>query len=104
MKEVLLSSLASIASTRSYTRVNDGKEVIPKVLFIATHTDKLESEQQLMQIDRELQEAVKKTAAYQENMIEFHSKFQMVFDLNNSSDSDEDIQLLSSSWGKRRLL
>ena len=92
MKEVLHSSLASIASTRSYTRVEDGKDVVPKVLFIATQKDKLESEQQLLQIDQELQEAVKKTAAYRENMIEFHSKFQMVFDLNNISDSDEDIQ------------
>ena len=32
-KEILLSSLASIASTRSYIKLEDGKPVTPKVLF-----------------------------------------------------------------------
>lgn len=90
-KEAVLSSLASIASTRSYTKVN-GEIVTPKVLIIATHRDKLESEEQLIQIDRELQQAVRKTAAYHENMIEFHSEAQMIFDLDNTSDNDDDIQ------------
>ena len=92
VKEVLLQSLASIASTRSYIRVEDGKPVTPKVLFIATHRDKLQSEQQLIKIDQELQEIIKKTAAYKENMIVFYSKEQMVFALNNTSDDDTDIQ------------
>ena len=92
IKEVLLQSLASIASTRSYIRVEDGKPVTPKVLFIATHRDKLQSEQQLIKIDQELQEIIKKTAAYKENMIVFYSKEQMVFALNNTSDDDTDIQ------------
>ena len=92
VKEVLLQSLASIASTRSYIRLEDGKSVTPKVLFIATHRDKLQSEQQLIKIDQELQEIIKKTAAYKENMIEFYSEEQMVFALNNTSDDDTDIQ------------
>ena len=92
VKEVLLQSLASIASTKSYIRVDNGKPVTPKVLFIATHRDKLQSEQQLMEIDKELQEIVKKTAAFKENMIVFHSEEQMVFDLDNTSDDSMDIQ------------
>ena len=92
VKEVLLQSLASVASTRSYIRVDDGKPVTPKVLFIATHRDKLQSEQQLIKIDQELQEIVKKTAAYKENMIVFYSKDQMVFALDNTSEDDTDIQ------------
>ena len=92
VKEVLLQSLASIASTRSYIRVNDGKPVTPKVLLIATHRDKLQSEQQLIEIDKELQEIIEKTAAFKENMIIFYSKDQMVFALDNTSDDDRDIQ------------
>ena len=92
VKEALLQSLASIASTRSYIRVDDGKPVTPKVLFIATHRDKLQSEQQLIEIDKELQQTIKKTAAYAENMIVFYSKDRMVFALNNMSDDDTDIQ------------
>ena len=94
IKEILLSSLASIASTRSYIRIDDGKAVTPKVLFIATHKDKLRSEQDLQKIDQELQEVVKNTNAYNEDMIVFCSKSQMVFALDNTSDEEEDIQLV----------
>ena len=91
-KEILLSSLASIASTRSYIKLEDGKPVTPKVLFIATHKDKLRSEQDLQRIDQELQEVVRSTIAYKEEMIVFCSEKQMVFALDNTSDDDKDIQ------------
>ena len=91
-KEILLSSLASIASTRSYIKLEDGKPVTPKVLFIATHKDKLRSEQDLQKIDLELQKIVKSTDAYKEEMIVFCSEKQMVFALDNTSDDDKDIQ------------
>ena len=91
-KEILLSSLASIASTRSYIKLEDGKPVTPKVLFIATHKDKLRSEQDLHEIDQELREVVKSTIAYKEEMIIFCSKNRMVFALDNTSDDDKDIQ------------
>ena len=97
MKEALLSSLASVVSTQSYIKVDDGKTVYPKILFIGTHKDKLESGQQFAKIDKELQEAVKRTAAYHENMIEFHSQDQMVFNLDNTSDSEEDIQRIRNA-------
>ena len=91
-KEILLSSLASIASTRSYIKLEDGKPVTPKVLFIATHKDKLGSEQDLQKIDQELQGVVKSTDAYKDKMIVFCSEKQMVFALDNTSDDDKDIQ------------
>jgi GTPase SAR1 family protein len=97
MKEALLSSLASIASTRSYIKVDDENAVYPKVLFIATHKDQVESEKQLQMIDKELQEAIKGTAAYHENMIEFQSKDQMVFVIDNTSTSEEDIQRIRNA-------
>ena len=91
-KEILLSSLASIASTRSYIKLEDGKPVTPKVLFIATHKDKLGSEQDLQKIDQELQDVVKSTDAYKDEMIIFCSEKRMVFALDNTSDDDKDIQ------------
>ena len=92
IKEALLSFLASIASTRSYIKVEDGRAVYPKVLFIGTHKDKLQSGQQQKKIDQELQEAIKRTAAYRESMIEFHSQDQMVFYVDNTSTDEKDIQ------------
>ena len=92
MKEVLLQSLASIASTQSYIRVDDGKAVPPKILFIATHKDKIESKQKLLEIDQQLQVIVKKTTAFEESMIVFCSQQQMVFAVDNTSDNDDDIQ------------
>ena len=91
MEEVLLQSLATIASTKSHTRL-DGKAVNAKVLFIATHKDKVQSEQQLLEIDQQLQKAIRKTTAYTENMIVFQSKHQMVFAVDNTSSDESDIQ------------
>ena len=91
MEEVLLQSLATIASTKSHTRL-DGKAVNAKVLFIATHKDKIQSEQQLLEIDRQLQKAIRKTTAYTENMIVFQSQHQMVFAVDNTSSDESDIQ------------
>ena len=91
-KEVLLQSLSSITSTRSFAKVLDGKSVSPKVLLIGTHRDQIQSEQQLMEIDQQLQDIIKKTAAFKENMIVFCSESQMVFALDNTSDDDADIQ------------
>ena len=91
-REILLSSLASIASTRSYIKLEDEKAITPKVFFIATHKDKLQSEQDLQKIDQELRQVVKSTSAYKEDMIIFCSESQMVFALDNTSDDDKDIQ------------
>ena len=91
MEEVLLQSLATIASTKSHTRL-DGKAVNAKVLFIATHKDKIQSEQQLLEIDQQLQKTIEKTTAYTENMIVFQSQHRMVFAVDNTSSDESDIQ------------
>ena len=91
-KEVLLQSLSSITSTRSYTKALDGKSVSPKVLLIGTHRDQIQSEQQLTEIDQQLQDIIKKTAAFKENMIVFCSESHMVFAVDNTSEDDADIQ------------
>ena len=91
IEEVLLQSLATIASTKSHTRL-DGKAVNAKVLFIATHKDRIQSEQQLLEIDQQLQKTIEKTTAYTENMIVFQSEHQMVFAVDNTSSDESDIQ------------
>ena len=92
MKEALLQFLASIASTRSYTKLEDKTPVTPKVLFIGTHKDKLESEQQLMKIDQNLQQAICKTNAFEEEMIEFATKDNLILAIDNFSEDDKDVQ------------
>lgn len=92
MKEALLQFLASIASTRSYTKIEDKAPVTPKVLFIGTHRDKLESEEQLVKIDRDLQQAVCKTDAFREGMIEFATKDNLILAIDNFSESESDVQ------------
>ena len=92
MKEALLQFLASIASTRSYTRVEDKAPVTPKVLFIGTHKDNLQSDQQIKKIDQDLQQAVCKTDAFKEEMIEFATKDDLILAIDNFSESEEDVQ------------
>lgn len=69
-----------------------GKLLLPRCFFIATHKDKLRSEQDLQKIDQQLQRVIKSTNAYKEDVIIFCSESQMVFALDNTSDDDKDIQ------------
>ena len=95
MKEALLQFLASIASTRSYTKIEDKAPVTPKVLFIGTHKDNLQSDQQLKDIDKDLQQAVRETDAFKEGMIEFATKDNLILAIENfpeSEDVQEDVQ------------
>ena len=68
-----------------------GNQSLPSA-FHCPHKDKLQSEQDLQKIDQELQEVIKKTDAYKEEMIVFCSEKRMVFALDNTSDDDKDIQ------------
>ena len=88
----MLQLTSSITSTRSYTKAIDGKSVSPKILILGTHRDKLQSKEQLLEIDQKLQDIVEKTAAFKENMIVFCSESQMIFAIDNTSDDDADIQ------------
>ena len=92
MKEALLQFLASIASTRSYTKIEDKAPVTPKVLFIGTHKDELRSKRKLVKIDQDLQQAVCKTDAFQEGMIEFATKDNLILAIDNFSESEDDVQ------------
>ena len=92
IKEALLQFLASIASTRSYTNIEDKVSVTPKVLFIGTYKDKLKSERELIKIDRDLQQAVCITDAFREGMIEFATKDNLILAIDNFSESEVHVQ------------
>lgn len=88
VKEGLLQCLATAASIKKLSP----KYVLPKIVFIGTHKDKVNSEDQIYEIDKELQAAVKKTFAYESDMIEFASADRLIFPVNNLSSTSEDIQ------------
>ena len=91
VKEVLLQSLASIASTCSYASYTSKKMVAiqPQVVLVATHEDQA-SEAQIRAIQQELKETLKKTEYYRQNILVFASEDEPVFTVNNISSDGQD--------------
>lgn len=91
-KDAILQFLASVSSVRQSKKPGGGKQAKPKVFFIATHTDKLESDDKIMEVDRKLQQIVKVTEAYQNGLVVHSSEICMLFPVNNLSKYDKDFQ------------
>ena len=91
VKEALLQSLASIASTCSYASSTSKKMVAikPQVVLVATHEDQA-SEAQIRAIQQELKETLEKTEYYRQNILVFASEHEPVFTVNNISSDDQD--------------
>ena len=91
VKEVLLQSLASIASTCSYPSYTSKKMVTiqPQVVLVATHEDQA-SEAQIRAIQQELKETLEKTEYYRKNILVFASEDEPVFTVNNISSDGQD--------------
>ena len=91
VKEVLLQSLASIASTCSYASYTTKKMVAiqPHIVLVATHEDQA-SEAQIRAIQQELKETLKKTEYYRQNILVFASEDEPVFTVNNLSSDGQD--------------
>ena len=97
VQEMLLQSLATIASTSVFRMVGDRKVIIqPNIFFVATHKD-LVSEQHVHQVDITLQEVVKCTEAYKDGMVQFGSESQMIISVNNLSEGEEDVQQIRAA-------
>ena len=97
VQEMLLQSLATIASTSVFRMVGSEKVVIqPNIFFVATHKD-LVSEEHIHQVDIALQEVVKGTEAYKDRMVQFGSKSQMIIAVNNLSEGEEDVQQIRAA-------
>ena len=88
VKETLLQSLASIATTCSYASYNS-KEIKPRVALIGTHEDQA-SEDQIRAIQQELKEMLEKTTYYCQNILVFAAKNEPVFTVNNISSDGRD--------------
>ena len=91
-KDAILQFLSSVSSIGVGSKPQGGKQVSPKVLFIATHIDKLESEDKILEIDQELQRIVKETQAFKDKMIVYGSKSCMLLPVNNLSKDDSAFQ------------
>ena len=63
VKEALLQSLASIASTGTYFSRGEQVPLRSKVFFVGTHKDKV-SQKQIKRIDHSLQQLVRSTVFY----------------------------------------
>ncbi len=90
----IMHTLASISSmgTFVYKGMQSAKVQRPKVFFVGTHKDKLDSKTAasiISGIDRQLQERIKLTSHYRD-LIEFASPSQLIFTVNNFSDDDHD--------------
>ena len=97
VKEVLLQSLASIASTCNYASYKSNKMVAikPHIVLVATHEDQA-SEAQIRAIQQELKEMLKKTEYYRQNILVFASEDEPVFTVNNISSDGRDTDRIRS--------
>ena len=97
VKETLLQSLASIASTCSYASYTS-KEMVaikPQVVLVATHEDQA-SEAQIRAIQQELKETLEKTEYYQQDILVFASEDEPVVTVNNISSDGRDTDKIRS--------
>ena len=90
----IMHTLASISSMGSfmYKGIQKAKVQRPKVFFVGTHKDKLDTRTAasvISSIDRQLQERIKLTSHYRD-LVEFASPSQLVFTVNNFSNDDVD--------------
>ena len=93
--EVILQTLASIAAMGTFIYKGIQRSTVPlrpKVFLVGTHKDKLDSktaDEHIARVDHQLQEAIKSTAHYKD-IVQFSSAHQLIFTVNNFSESDTD--------------
>ena len=93
----MLQTLASISAmdTYIYQGLQKSKKAIgPKVFFIGTHRDMLDSksaDSHIACVDQELKKIIKSTTCYEE-LVEFASESQLIFAVDNFSESDSNFR------------
>ena len=85
--EDLLQTLATIAAMGTFGLQRRER---PKVFIVGTHMDQL-PRSQILNVDHQLQEAIKSTAHYKD-LVEFASPSQLIFTVNNFSENESDFQ------------
>ena len=98
----MLQTLASISAmgTFIYSGLHRrDKPLRPKVFFVGTHKDQLDSKQadsHIASVDQQLKE-VNRSTTYYKDLVEFASESQLIFTVNNFSESDSDFQNIRSA-------
>ena len=96
LRQVILQSLASIASITTFKRIDEDQVVSikPQVLLVATHKD--QAPKRIPELQQELMELLASTEYYKKNIIRFASENTPAFIVNNLSDDEDDHQLIRS--------
>ena len=98
----MMQTLASISAMGTF--VYSGlhrrdKPLRPKVFFVGTHKDQLDSklaDSHIASVDQQLQKIIRSTA-YCKDLVEFASKSQLIFTVSNFSKSDSDFKYIRSA-------
>ena len=100
--EGIMQTLASISSMGTFVyeglHIREGA-LRPKVFLVGTHKDQLNSKEAsscIKVIDQQLQDAIKSTSHYHE-LVEYASKTQMIFTVDNFSNSESDFKDIRSA-------
>ena len=99
----MMQTLASISAMGTF--VYSGlhrrdKPLQPKVFFVGTHKDQLESKLAdtcIAHVDKQLQDIIRSTMYYNKDLVEFASESQLIFTVNNFSESDSDFKHIRSA-------
>ena len=100
--EGILQTLATISAMGTFVYNGLQKRNVPlrpKVFLIGTHKDRLKSKKAdaiIAKVDDQLQQAIKSTSHYEE-LVEFAYPSQMIFTVNNFSESESDFDDIRSA-------
>ena len=101
--EGILQTLASVSAMGMFTYRGLQKRTValrPKVFLVGTHKDKLDTKKaskRIAKVDKRLQEVLESTSHYKD-LVEFASPTQLIFTVNNFSESDLDFQNIRSAF------
>jgi GTPase SAR1 family protein len=101
--EGILQTLASVSAMGMFTYQGLQRRTValrPKVFLVGTHKDKLDSKKaskHIAKIDKQLQKVLRSMSHYKD-LVEFASPTQLIFTVNNFSESDSDFQNIRSAF------
>ena len=101
--EGILQTLASVSAMGMFVYQGLEKRAVaqrPKVFLVGTHKDQLDSKKagkHIAKVDQQLQEVLRSTSHYK-NLVEFATPTQLIFTVNNFSESDLDFQNIRSAF------
>ncbi len=108
VEEVLLTALASISCFKSYSNLpqisseqtatsSNVEELLSSSVeslayIVGTHKDKVQSEEQIDEFDKKLQQSIRSTDFFREGLVKFSSEHRMVLPIDNMYGGVDEIQ------------